>query len=145
MAHPYHHAVSSAKQFGGQAEEYQKIHDWFDASKSLMTLPHHRMLRHHSFGIFECEAVFGTTIKLSTGKEIPLRWIGEQHVREDLGYIPSFEEWVVAVARGGLDKQGRPVPEPWMHARAQKLSKDLTEPIKTSIEQTVHAWQGIGP
>jgi len=40
---------------------------------------------------------------LSTGRIIPTRWIGEQHVKEDLGFIPSFADWVKAIR-----------PEPWM-------------------------------
>jgi hypothetical protein len=47
--------------------------------------------------------------KLSTGRVIPVRWIGEQHIREDLGFIPSFADWVKAIR-----------PEPWM-GRAFKL------------------------
>jgi hypothetical protein len=43
---------------------------------------------------------------------IPVRWIGEQHVRENLGFIPSFADWVRAIR-----------PEPWM-GRAQKLHAD---------------------
>jgi len=34
---------------------------------------------------------------------IPMRRIGEQHVREDLGFIPSFADWVEAIR-----------PESWM-------------------------------
>ena len=30
MAHSYHHAVSSARKFGGQPSDYQAIHDWLD-------------------------------------------------------------------------------------------------------------------
>jgi hypothetical protein len=30
MAHPFHHAVSSARKFGGVPADYQAIHDWFD-------------------------------------------------------------------------------------------------------------------
>jgi hypothetical protein len=55
------------------------------------------------------ETIFGSTIALSTGRIIPTRWVGEQHVREDLGFIPSFPDWVKAIH-----------PEPWM-GRAQKL------------------------
>ena len=34
MAHPYHHALSSAKQMGRERpEDYQPIHQWFDKSK----------------------------------------------------------------------------------------------------------------
>jgi hypothetical protein len=36
------------------------------------------------------ETIFGPTITLSSGRIIPMRWIGEQHVIEDLGRIPSF-------------------------------------------------------
>jgi len=55
------------------------------------------------------ETLFGYTVTLSTGRVIPVRWIGEQHVREDLGFIPSFADWVKAIR-----------PEPWM-GRALKL------------------------
>ena len=133
MAHPYHHAVSSARQFGGVPEDYQAIHDWFDKSKSQRADPRHRALRHHSEGIFTCEEVFGRTITLSTcgrcgglrvghlfsdceafkPKVIPVRWIGEQHVREDLGFIPTANMWL----------DGIPL-EPWM-TRSRKLSKEL--------------------
>jgi hypothetical protein len=39
--------------------------------------------------------VFGNCITNSDGKKIPVRLIGEQHVREDCGgRIPSVEDWV---------------------------------------------------
>lgn len=104
MGHPFHHAQSSAKRFGGKPEDYQAIHDWFDASKEMLPNFRHRALRHHSQGIFECERVFGTTITNSYGKQVPVRLIGEQHVREDFsGKIPTVEDWL----------KGIPF-EPWM-------------------------------
>jgi hypothetical protein len=106
MAHPYHHALSSVKKWGGCVEDYQKIHDWFDASKEFIGDFRHRILRHHAQGIFECERVFGTTIKLSNGNEIPTRFVGEQHVNEDLGHIPSLNDWLKNL-----------IPEPWMNKR----------------------------
>ncbi len=36
MAHSYHHAVSSARKFGGVPERYQAVHDWLDASKLIL-------------------------------------------------------------------------------------------------------------
>ena len=36
MAHPLHHAISSARRFGGVPDDYQAIHDWFDSSKEHM-------------------------------------------------------------------------------------------------------------
>jgi hypothetical protein len=113
MAHPYHHAVSSAKKFGGEPGDYAELHAWFDESKTLMATAHHRMLRHHAAGIFELEKRFGMTITNSAGKAVPVRLIGEQHVIEDLGFIPSFEHWVVGIARAGVDSSGKPRLEPW--------------------------------
>src|SRR5439155_24403881 len=39
--------------------------------------------------VHACER--GTTVTISTGRQIPVRWIGEQHVREDLDFIPSLD------------------------------------------------------
>jgi hypothetical protein len=98
MAHSYHHAQSSARQFGGAPEDYLKIHEWFDASKEIINDRRHRALRHHAQGIFECERVFGAVVTNSAGKPIPVRLIGEQHVKEDFGgRIPSFSDWVLAI------------------------------------------------
>ncbi len=104
MAHPLHHAESSARKFGGIPADYQEIHNWFDASKEHMAFFTHRALRHHTQGIFEAERVFGLTMTNSAGRVIPLRWIGEQHVKEDCrGKIPSLSDWL-----------GRIQPEAWM-------------------------------
>lgn len=40
------------------------------------------------------ERIFGATILNSDGKAVPVRYIGEQHVKEDLGRIPSFQDWI---------------------------------------------------
>ena len=94
MAHPWHHAERSSRLFGGTAEDYLEIHDWFDASKAHIADFRHRALRHHSEGIFMCESVFGTVIENSSGKSVPVRLIGEQHVKDDLGWIPSVKDWL---------------------------------------------------
>ena len=54
----------------------------------------HRALRHHAEGIFWAEEVFGITLTNSDGKVIPVRWVGEQHVKEDLGWIPTLQDWL---------------------------------------------------
>jgi hypothetical protein len=43
------------------------------------------------------ERFFGSTLAVSTGRIVPVRWIGEQHVREDLGRIRTFADWVKAI------------------------------------------------
>lgn len=95
MAHPYDHAKSSVRKWGGAPEDYLKIHDWFDETKSWYCHSIHRMFRHHSEGIFECEKIFGTSFTNSDGKVVYTRYVGEQHVKEDCnGYVPSAKEWI---------------------------------------------------
>jgi hypothetical protein len=103
MAHPYHHAVSSARKYGGEPHEYLQLHQWLDASKQHMADFRHRALRHHSEGIFMLEDIFGATLTLSTGRVLPVRFVGEQHVLEDLGRIPTVADWL-----------GKIQPESWM-------------------------------
>jgi hypothetical protein len=106
VAHPVKHAQSSAKKFGGKPEDYLPIHNWFDESKAFLADLRHRALRHHSEGIFLSEKIFGVSITNSDGKEIPVRYIGEQHVREDLGRIPTAQDWLTQIK-----------PEPWMYGQ----------------------------
>jgi len=115
MASPYHHALSSVRKWGGCVDDYLAIHDWFDASKEFHGDFRHRALRHHAQGIFECERNFGTTITLSTGRILPLRWVGEQHVREDMGRIPSLSDWIGAI-----------VPQPWMN-KPERLQEEIED------------------
>ena len=103
MAHSYHHAVSSARQFGGVPADYQAIHDWLDGSKMILADFRHRALRHHAEGCYAAEQLFGVTITNSQGRAVPVRLIAEQHIREDLGRIPSFADWIKHIR-----------PEPWM-------------------------------
>jgi hypothetical protein len=110
MAHAYHHAVSSSRKYGGDPDEYLKYHEFLDASKSHMADFRHRALRHHSEGIFMLEALFGSTITLSTGRILPVRFIGEQHVIEDLGRIPTVADWLAKIH-----------PEPWMLGRREEI------------------------
>lgn len=124
MAHPFHHAESSARRFGGDPADYQPIHDWFDASKAHMAFFTHRALRHHSQGIFEAERVFGLTLTNVAGRTIPVRWIGEQHVREDCqGKIPSLADWMRRIQ-----------PAPWM------ANGQIESGVATIIGDPLRAW-----
>lgn len=103
--HPHHHAAASAKRWGGVEGDYLPIHQWFDESKAFIADARHRALRHHAQGIFDAERVFGVTITNSAGKKVPVRYIGEQHVKEDCGgIIPSVTDWLRCIK-----------PERWMN------------------------------
>lgn len=114
MSHPYHHALSSVKKWGGKPEDYLAIHNWFDESKSAYADFRHRALRHHSEGIFMCEKEFGVTIVNSNNRVIPVRLVAEQHVHEDCGFIPSLKDWLQHIN-----------PQPWMTRVGVKLSEKL--------------------
>ena len=103
MAHPFKHAESSSRKFGGKAEDYLAIHNWFDESKSFFTDFRHRALRHHAEGIFLAERIFGVTIVNSDGERVPVRYVGEQHVKEDLGRIPHRPRLAVTNQPPALD------------------------------------------
>jgi hypothetical protein len=101
MAHPFDHSRSSARKFGGSPLDYIAIHNWLDETKAWVGHSKHGMFRHHSEGIFECEQRFGMTITNSDGKDVYVRYIAEQHVKEDCnGYIPTAKEWVDMIASG---------------------------------------------
>lgn len=110
---PYIHSLSSTKKWGGKPEDYQAIHDWFDSTKALIADVRHRAILHSAFGIFLAEQVFGTNIQNSDGKLVSVRDIGEQHVIEDLGTIPSAEQWLQHIPLQG-----------WMAGRAKRTTSD---------------------
>ena len=95
MTHTVFHAQSSVRKWGGKPEDYQAIHDWFDETKIAFCDCRHRALRHHSFGVFEAERVFGLSITNSDGKVVPVRYIAERHIKEDCGgVVPTLEDWL---------------------------------------------------
>lgn len=56
---PIVHAQSSSKKFGGKPEDYVKIHNMMDSSKSSFPDNRHRAIFHNSLGPFIMERIFG--------------------------------------------------------------------------------------
>jgi hypothetical protein len=111
MAHCYYHALSSVRKWGGAVEDYLPLHQWFDQSKAILADPRHRALRHHAEGIFMLETLFGATIVNADDRIVPVRLVGEQHVREDLGVIPSFADWARLITPQAWMLRGHPLDE----------------------------------
>ena len=82
------------KNFGGQESDYQEIHDFIDSSKAVVADMRHRAVLHSAFGIFIVEKVFGTLITNSDRERVSTRDIAEKHVLEDLGKIPSLQDYL---------------------------------------------------
>lgn len=75
------------------------------------------------------QQIFGHTITNSDGREVMVRYIGEQHVQEDLGRIPSINDWFRQIKI-----------QDWMYGNRKSLEKELfeaaaAEPVK---EEEVH-------
>ena len=94
MSKAYIHAQSSVKRFGGRVEDYIAIHERIDSTKSAHAEVTHRCVFHSAFGIYIIEEIFGRFITNSDGKQVFVRDIAEQHVLEDLGFIPSLSDWL---------------------------------------------------
>jgi hypothetical protein len=106
---PYLHAKVSVKKHGGKMEDYLAIHEFFDSSKIAVADIRHRAMLHSAWGIYLLEKVFGSLITNSDGKQVSVRDLGEEHVLDDLGFIPTMQDW--------LEKM--PI-EPWMSGTRKK-------------------------
>jgi hypothetical protein len=111
------HAVSSAKKFGGEPDDYIDIHDWFDCTKQYTGDFSHRAMRHHSAGIQWAIEEFTHAIENSNGKMIPVKLIAEQHVMEDCGFIPTIQDWMQPI---------KDAPADWM-LKVQKKTTQVLE------------------
>ena len=108
----FNHCKSSVKYFNGCELDYIDIHSWFDESKDHYADIRHRALRHHTQGIKECVKQFGITITNSDGIKIPVRSIAEQHIREDVGFIPTVQDWLKEIR-----------PRAWMSSTKRVVKK----------------------
>lgn len=122
MAKPLVHARSSVRKWGGKPEDYLPIHEKMDSSKAAHAEVTHRCVFHSAFGIFLMEDIFGRTITNSDGREVHVRDVAEQHVLEDLGWIPSLSDWMKEMTA-----------KPWM-AGARKLRPDQIEIVDAPKE-----------
>lgn len=132
---PFKHSNGSVKRWGGRREDYLAIHDFIDSSKMAMPDMRHRAALHNAFGCYLVERVFGHTITNSDGREVSTRDIAEAHVIEDLGFLPSLEDF--------LDE----LPMSKWHGGIHRLAKDDRPPTpaearlatRQRIESAVHA------
>lgn len=96
----YRHAQSSARKWGGAPEDYLKVHSFIDSSKQVIGDVRHRALYHHTLGVFLCEQIFGSVLKIPKSRHedlfvaVPVREIAEQHILEDLGWLPSPADYI---------------------------------------------------
>lgn len=120
---PLIHAKSSVRKYGGVVEDYLPIHNFIDHSKSALADMRHRLFLHNTLGIYICEMHFGVYRTNTDGKQFSVRDVAEDHVLEDLGFIPTLEKCVELVPLQG-----------W-HGGRKKIRKYTNEEILKKLEE----------
>ena len=133
--HPYHHALSSARRYGGTAADYLPLHNWFDATKANMSFFTHRALRHHYEGVREAVKVFGDHIANSEGTSVAVETISLQHFAEDMSIIPSAADWLQCIDRSRMPAlTAMPTAEELADRSARRFATTLP------VVLPVHQW-----
>ena len=138
MANPQFHAESSAKKYGGHWSEFIDIHEFMDSSKAAVSNNLHRTLTHNSWFVVhvlpkvfgDIEIVDGKALRtgtrlLSTGRRVPIKDIGEQHILEDfkMQFIPTPQDYLEHMEMQGWMNNGMGVPN------RMKKSKETKQEI----------------
>lgn len=105
---PHLHARASVRKYGGKPEDYIKIHEEFDSSKIAHASMKHRCIFHSAFGCYLIARIYGDYIVNSDGHQVSVRDIAEDHIMQDLGFIPSLDRWLSAMSMETW--MGGPVP-----------------------------------
>ena len=90
---PLQHALIAAYRYGGQWQDWYKLHDWFDQSKKVFPSMQHRMFLHSEWGCGLAERVFGPTLG-PPGCEVATAQATLDHQIEDLGRVVPLAEWL---------------------------------------------------
>lgn len=97
MAKPYIHAESSARRYGGTAEDYRAIHEFMDSSKAAFPSNTHRVLTHNSwFAKVVIPKAFGDFITNSVGRRVSTEQLAIDHILEDFHgrFVPSVQDYL---------------------------------------------------
>lgn len=97
MAHPYFHALSSVRQWGGVISDYIDKHQWFDYTKSHVADARHRLILHHADAVGLFCAIHGEYFENSDGQQVSNRLLGQQHVIEDFGKLMQLKDVAVTL------------------------------------------------
>jgi hypothetical protein len=109
---PYLHGRIHAAKYGGSPDDYADIDDFIDSSKATFPDMRHRAILHSAFGCFIVEQMFGRTRQNSAGITYSPRDVAEDHIIQDLGFIPTVEKYLQNMTL-----------QPWMSGTGKRNSK----------------------
>jgi hypothetical protein len=137
--HPYHHALSSQREYGGETMDYLPLHNWFDASKSSLAHFTHRALNHHRQGVDEAVRLFGTTIVNADRAAVSVEALALQHLGEDMSILPSAADWL---QRMELPATGGPLTPAHTTPSAEHLAATSARHFQTTpdVLLPLHSW-----
>lgn len=116
---PYIHCLNSVRRYGGEWQDYEKIHNWLDSTKAASADFYHRAILHNTFGCFLAEQLFGVTLTNTDGKVVSVRDVAEDHIKEDCqGKIPTIDDWLKELP-----------PKDWMVGRGQRKYVESIEMV----------------
>lgn len=99
---PSDHSRLHARRWGGKWEDYIAIDEWLDQTKYHFADVRHRAILHSGFGMQLAVQVFGQTIKVpGVPKPVPVRDIVQEHILQDLGFVPTIKDWLKHVSYQG--------------------------------------------
>lgn len=117
---PFAHALNSVKKHGGQINDYLAIHEFLDSPKSAHPDMRHRAILHNSMGPYIAARIFGDLITNSDGKLVSVRDVCEEHILEDMGFIPTLANYL----------DGMPMYD-WLGGRSNRGTKKFIKFEKT--------------
>jgi hypothetical protein len=90
------HAKMSARKFNCNLEDTVKIHKVIDSTKLFFPQWQHRMFSHNMWFVGVLVELIGDTVpNTKTGKEISVRDIAIEHLKEDFsGKAPDLKDWL---------------------------------------------------
>ena len=112
---PFLHSRIHAKKYGGIPSDYDDIDTFIDSSKMTCPDMRHRAILHSAFGCFIVEQVFGITRVNSDGITYSPRDVAEDHIIQDLGFIPTTEAYLKNMTL-----------QPWMSGTQKQQTKITT-------------------
>lgn len=92
-----------------------------DSSKTAVPDVRHRAILHSAFGCFVVEQVFGNTRTNSDNRVYSVRDVAEDHIIEDLGFIPRMDQWFKTMEI-----------QPWMGGPASKIEREKRKALTES-------------
>ena len=113
--------MAHAKKYGGVPEDYVAIDRFLDQTKQHVPNWRHRMVLHNSFGVDLCIQMFGEAITNADGKKIAVQRIAEDHIEQDLRFVPSLQDCVKYIVPPTDPDEAKWV----LGASAKKLSEEF--------------------